>query len=471
MSTATISSYIKSLTEETIGKRSLFSSLSGSVVKGKYLKAIYPFYQYLKSFTEYINNCHDKEIYDKDYIIKTYEIIDNLFTEIYETDSQDTKVYNDILENNLKEIAMIIGQINMFNVDLPRHPYESNDSSTNFKDNVWSKENINAVLSDTFNEKVKRRRASHIFINIPENFSTVFCSLDTYSILALTHFINSCPKDNFYLNYTKNYRSLQIPFCHNDQVKIIFGSSSDVRIDSNFDANLQIVPFSSSSSDNHSLFKEMFFKHHSHTKNRGIEMILTELSGLSTDSLNLISNYLDDIHVYSNNTELRLIVGVKRDKMEFNLSKQLKLYKDFINPNSECFTYSIDWLEQPDYLFKSLYYSQNEIESILSDKEIEVNRVFKDTKSEFIINLEEEKTRPLIPFSPGQLGLVLVSGFIDGIVNEENGCKHLIKGSTYVQTDRNEETESPSKVLRYKTYRHSTYVTMLLADGTFKSLR
>ena len=39
------------------------------------------------------------------------------------------------------------------------------------------------------------------------------------------------------------------------------------------------------------------------------------------------------------------------------------------------------------------------------------------------INIEKQSTRPLLPFNMGQIGLVLTSGCLDGVVEEYEGQK------------------------------------------------
>ena len=86
------------------------------------------------------------------------------------------------------------------------------------------------------------------------------------------------------------------------------------------------------------------------------------------------------------------------------------------------------------------------------------------------LKTEEETRHPLIPFGPGQLGLVLVSGKIDGIVDEGNGVYHVIKGSSRVE--RNEHSSMTTSMDRTLEVVTSTGVSvaMLTASGKYVQL-
>ena len=71
--------------------------------------------------------------------------------------------------------------------------------------------------------------------------------------------------------------------------------------------------------------------------------------------------------------------------------------------------------------------------SILDDKEID--SIFKTStlkekiyESQVYKPIYKEEKQPLLPLNLGQLGLVLTSGCLDGIVDEGNGFAHIIKG-------------------------------------------
>lgn len=87
-------------------------------------------------------------------------------------------------------------------------------------------------------------------------------------------------------------------------------------------------------------------------------------------------------------------------------------------------------------------------------------------------NKEKDKS-PLLPFNIGQIGLILSSGSLDGVVEEGHGVCHVIKGMTIKETDRNSEqiTENGRVVTQTtETIRNKVQITALGADGTFYDL-
>ena len=77
---------------------------------------------------------------------------------------------------------------------------------------------------------------------------------------------------------------------------------------------------------------------------------------------------------------------------------------------------------------------------------------------------------PLLPFNIGQVGLVLTSGCLDGVVEEIDGVYHVIKGMTTklttVETDDSEE----DKIKSTETISNRVKINVFTADGKFIEL-
>ena len=83
--------------------------------------------------------------------------------------------------------------------------------------------------------------------------------------------------------------------------------------------------------------------------------------------------------------------------------------------------------------------------------------------------LFESSNRPPLPFNIGQLGLVLTSGCLDGVVDEGNGYKHIVKGRV-ARTTNQERTQQESTVTVEETVGNKVEINVLLPDGTHKVL-
>jgi hypothetical protein len=86
--------------------------------------------------------------------------------------------------------------------------------------------------------------------------------------------------------------------------------------------------------------------------------------------------------------------------------------------------------------------------------------------------------RPLLPFSSGQLGLVLISGDINGAIEEkENGCFHVVKGSSSQTIDRKTEVVQNPDDNNYRIRRETesvystTTVNIILPTGEIRTLK
>ena len=85
--------------------------------------------------------------------------------------------------------------------------------------------------------------------------------------------------------------------------------------------------------------------------------------------------------------------------------------------------------------------------------------------------LGEAKARPLLPFNIGQLGLILTSGCLDGVVEEGNGFCHAVKGRVVKKTDTVENIDSRThQVQVVNTTNNRVEISAFIPDGTYKCL-
>ena len=88
--------------------------------------------------------------------------------------------------------------------------------------------------------------------------------------------------------------------------------------------------------------------------------------------------------------------------------------------------------------------------------------------------------KPLLPFNIGQIGLILTSGCLDGIIDESDGCFHLVKGRVAKKIDTYTSTEGEiMKISRNKQEQtiETTSITsnrveikLVFPDGEIKTL-
>lgn len=105
------------------------------------------------------------------------------------------------------------------------------------------------------------------------------------------------------------------------------------------------------------------------------------------------------------------------------------------------------------------------------------SNAFDPRSEEFVV-----KPMPLLPLTKGQVGQILVSGNLNGVIDEGNGYKHIIKGSVAADrmslpveyapmTDVEEYRGTGYYTRKTVEYRSNTvHVTILTADGEVKYL-
>lgn len=85
----------------------------------------------------------------------------------------------------------------------------------------------------------------------------------------------------------------------------------------------------------------------------------------------------------------------------------------------------------------------------------------------------DQSRNPLLPFNVGQLGLVLTSGSLDGIIDEGYGNYHVVKGRVVKTTDTQREAIAHTggdRVQVTSTISNRVEINVMLPDGTHKIL-
>ena len=77
---------------------------------------------------------------------------------------------------------------------------------------------------------------------------------------------------------------------------------------------------------------------------------------------------------------------------------------------------------------------------------------------------------PLLPFNIGQVGLVLTSGCLDGVIEEMEGINHVIKGMTTKVISTNREDIDDNKMRCTETINNQVKINIFTADGKYIQL-
>lgn len=195
---------------------------------------------------------------------------------------------------------------------------------------------------------------------------------------------------------------------------------------------------------------------------------------LYKDICSILSKNLSDIQVIKtdsfNSDCTILIIGKKKKEKEIDLEgfkylRRLHNADKINNKDIELNDYIINNNFSNVEIFRGSILEQEELLNII-DSSNGYKDFFKEQKVE---KLSETNKHPLLPFNIGQIGLVLTSGCLDGIVEETDKYNHLIKGrvikSNTVSTTKNDNSIETEEVINNKVE-----ISILLADGTLKRL-
>lgn len=83
--------------------------------------------------------------------------------------------------------------------------------------------------------------------------------------------------------------------------------------------------------------------------------------------------------------------------------------------------------------------------------------------------IHENTKKPLLPFNVGQIGLVLTSGCLDGVIDEGDGHYHLVKGRVSKKSEMVRET-SDGIMEEKEIVSNRVEINVILPNGDFKTL-
>ena len=195
----------------------------------------------------------------------------------------------------------------------------------------------------------------------------------------------------------------------------------------------------------------------------------------------LVKNY-EDIQIFSTSGDMEYeckyvyVVGRRRsalkdtfDTATYNKLRNLPLhYNDMIEMNPD----SLKKIQLPNVhtevkRFRGSELNETEIEELFASSKC-TSMFWKDQAVE---KLGENKSRPLLPFNVGQLGLVLTSGCLDGIIDEGNGYCHAVKGRVIKREDQVESIDQDSHQIQVvSTTSNRVEINAFLPDGTYKCI-
>ena len=204
----------------------------------------------------------------------------------------------------------------------------------------------------------------------------------------------------------------------------------------------------------------------------GLLFLLMPKVFFNADILEMLLTHMKNINVLfgGNMGQLALVMGNKTDAKAKNIDNLVEAMGLFTSGEEK--ESRLELLNQPmaRVRFRSDYPMAVDVEKVISDNAHYICRFDSQISRKLELKTEEEMRHPLLPFSPGQLGLVLVSGKIDGIVDEGGGAYHVIKGSTRPRTTTTEKYDENYQPVTEITRSAATSVAMLTADGNYIEL-
>lgn len=204
----------------------------------------------------------------------------------------------------------------------------------------------------------------------------------------------------------------------------------------------------------------------------GILIFTIPVTRVTNDMAFVFSKLLSDVQVLKANSDVTLnyvhIIGKKNISKDSR--KDVYAYLSNLNTMAELpteldFKYELasGGIITPE-LFRGSVLDEDELEQIVNTSGL-MSSFWKQHE----IEQNESNIRPLLPFNMGQIGLVLTSGCLDGVVEEYEGQYHAIKGMVTKVRDFNNSREDNDET-SIETISNKVQINLLTPDGQFIEL-
>lgn len=216
--------------------------------------------------------------------------------------------------------------------------------------------------------------------------------------------------------------------------------------------------------------KAMFRNHIKHLRNNGIFVYTIPISRLTRDMALLISKTLNNVQVIKKEDNILkqvIIVGTKNQTREpkediYAFLSKLK-YEDVSSVIEIKYNLASGGIKIPDF-FRGSALDEEELLNLIANSGL-MNSFWEKS-----INIEKQSTRPLLPFNMGQIGLVLTSGCLDGVVEEYEGQYHAIKGMVTKIRHNATTDEGNNEEVNVETISNKVQINIVTPDGDFIEL-
>lgn len=210
----------------------------------------------------------------------------------------------------------------------------------------------------------------------------------------------------------------------------------------------------------------------------GVIVITMPHYRLYKDICTILARMLDNVVVVqgigdlNNYTHQVYIVGTKSKTKEVNEETYNELRSAGINYNKTKTLFNVNI---PDFIIRDKYIEIDMFKGSVLDMDELFNIVntsgcidaFFDKQN--VDKIHENTKQPLLPFNVGQIGLVLTSGCLDGVIDEGDGHCHLVKGRVSKKSDVKRDV-SNGVVEETEVVSNRVEINVMLPNGDFKTL-
>lgn len=217
--------------------------------------------------------------------------------------------------------------------------------------------------------------------------------------------------------------------------------------------------------------KVMLRNHIKYLRTNGIFIYCIPYYRLTRDIKFLVSKLLDNVEVirrHDSNLKQVIIIGTKKITKEpkediYKYLNDLK-YEDIDYVLNKKYNLATGGIKQPEF-FRGSVLDQDEIQNLINNSGL-MESFFKKQE----VNNDKQNARPLMPFNMGQIGLVLTSGCLDGIVEEYEGQYHAIKGMVTKIRHDSTTNDTSNEEVNIETISNKVQINLVTPDGQFIEL-
>lgn len=227
--------------------------------------------------------------------------------------------------------------------------------------------------------------------------------------------------------------------------------------------------------------KNNFVSNMKYLREGGVVVMIMPFGKITNDMLDGFCRHLENVQIFRPSNDLynqnhyAIVMGRKRsltrkglDEEQYERLKETYVkYSEVPRINAEATKiYNIPSVGLNVENFRGSIIDESVVQSVLASTKILSQLLHEKLHEDDAIS----DVRPPLPFNTGQIGLVLTSGCLDGVIEEGDDFYHVIKGRVVKSSTKTQEEVDDNTYDTVETINNKVEISVMLPNGEYRVL-